>query len=79
MNGLGCDIHSKSIKIFYQVTFNINGAKEEFNIPILCPNHSRGCKSENIKKNGHDISVKDRPQWLYCNTCHRQFYIHISG
>jgi len=61
------------------VTFNINDAEEEFNIPILCPNHLKGCKSGNIKKNRHDSSVKDRHQWLYCNPCHRQFYIHTSG
>jgi transposase-like protein len=57
----------------------MNGAKEELNIPMLCPNHLDGCKSDKIKKNGHDISVKNRYQWLYCNSCHRQFYIHTSG
>lgn len=72
-------IISKSKKLIYKASFNIDGAKEELEIPIYCPNHSNGCGSENIKKNGHDSSVKDRPQWLFCKDCNKQFYIHTSG
>ncbi|MHA1381092.1 MAG: hypothetical protein ACTSRG_22215 [Candidatus Helarchaeota archaeon] len=72
-------IVSKNKKVYYRVKFNINGAEEEFNNPVLCPNYSGGCKSENIKKNGHDSSIKDKPQWLFCKDCERQFYIHSSG
>lgn len=68
-----------SKKFAYQARISINNAVDEFTVPIYCPNRSNGCKSKNIKKNGHDNSVKGSPQWFRCNDCGKQFYAHTSG
>ncbi len=66
-------------KFIYQMKIKIDGAVDEFNVPIYCPNRSKGCKSQKIKKNGHDPSVKGTPQWFLCKSCGKQFYAHTSG
>jgi transposase-like protein len=63
----------------YQLKISLNDAVDEFTVPIYCPNRSKGCKSEDIKKNGHDYSVKGNPQWFYCKACEKQFYAHTSS
>ncbi|MHA1269664.1 MAG: hypothetical protein ACTSPY_07725 [Candidatus Helarchaeota archaeon] len=54
---------------------DINGVLE---MPILCPNTNNGCSPLNIKKNGHDISMKSLPQKYFCKDCGRSFYAHTS-
>jgi transposase-like protein len=60
-------------------TINVNDISSQVEIPILCPNHSRGCKSEEIVKNGHDTSVKEHPQYFRCKNCNISFYAHTSA
>ncbi|MBD3227210.1 MAG: hypothetical protein GF329_03395 [Candidatus Lokiarchaeota archaeon] len=58
--------------------FKVNDREGYFGIPILCPNTSKGCKSENLKKDGHDTSVKSSPQNYTCKDCRITFYAHTS-
>lgn len=67
-------------KVFFEsTTINVNNILSEIEIPILCPNHSRGCKSEHLVKNGHDTSVKEHPQYFRCKDCNLSFYAHTSA
>ena len=67
-------------KIFYETnTTKINNISSQIEIPILCPSSPRGCKSENLVKNGHDTSVKGSPQMFYCKDCGKYFYAHTSA
>ena len=43
---------------------------------ILCPNC--GPKNRNIKKNGHDVKLKERPQIYFCKSCKIHFFSHTS-
>ncbi|NVM31625.1 MAG: hypothetical protein HWN65_22500, partial [Candidatus Helarchaeota archaeon] len=68
-----------SKSFFETILINVNEISSKVEIPILCPNSSRGCKSENIVKNGHDTSVKECPQYFYCKDCNISFYAHTSA
>lgn len=46
------------------------------NFKILCPNC--GPNNINIKKNGHDVKLKGRPQIYHCKTCKIHFFAHTS-
>ena len=43
---------------------------------ILCPKCDP--KGINIKKNGHDIKLKNNPQIFYCKICKKCFFSHTS-
>ena len=43
---------------------------------ILCP--KCGPKGINIKKNGHDVKLKDNTQIFYCKICKKCFFSHTS-
>jgi hypothetical protein len=64
---------------FESTTINVNDISSQVEIPILCPNHSRGCKSKHLVKNGHDTSVKECPQYFHCKDCGTYFYAHTSA
>ncbi|TFF95152.1 MAG: DDE domain-containing protein [Promethearchaeota archaeon] len=64
---------------YHNLVFKVNNYEGSYNIPILCPNTSRGCKSDNIKKDGHDTSVKSSPQKYTCKDCGTTFYAHTSA
>jgi hypothetical protein len=67
-------------KIFFEtILITVNEISSRVEIPILCPNSSRGCLSENLVKNGHDTSVKDCPQYFHCKDCKISFYPHTSA
>ena len=67
-------------KIIYETnTIMVNNISSRVEIPILCPNSLRGCKSEDLVKNGHDTSVKGSPQILHCKDCGKYFYPHTSA
>lgn len=67
-------------KIFFEIiSITVNEISSRVEVPILCPNSSRGCQSENLVKNGHDTSVKKCPQYFYCKDCNISFYTHTSA
>ncbi|MHA1143554.1 MAG: DDE-type integrase/transposase/recombinase [Candidatus Helarchaeota archaeon] len=68
-----------SKKFFQTITITVNEIATRVEIPIFCPNSSRGCKSENLVRNGHDTSVKASPQYFYCKDCNISFYAHTSA
>lgn len=68
-----------SRKFSETILITVNEISSRVEIPILCPNSSRGCRSENLVKNGHDTSVKDCPQYFYCKDCDISFYPHTSA
>ncbi|TFF96452.1 MAG: hypothetical protein EU547_06420 [Promethearchaeota archaeon] len=73
-------IENEDIILYYHnLSFKVNEYEGSYNIPILCPNISRGCKSNNIKKDGHDTSVKSSPQKFTYNDCGITFYAHTSA
>ena len=43
---------------------------------ILCPNC--GPNNRNIKKNGHDVKLKEQPQIYFCKNCEKSFFAHTS-
>ncbi|MHA1783624.1 MAG: hypothetical protein ACTSVE_00345 [Candidatus Helarchaeota archaeon] len=47
--------------LFESSATTVNDISSRVDVPALCPNSSRGCKSENLVKNGHDTSVKGSP------------------
>lgn len=63
----------------HNIVFSINGYESSLEIPIQCPNTHKGCKSQNLKKNGHDTSVKSKPQKFLCKDCKISFYAHTSA
>ena len=69
----------KQSRFFQNISIEVNGAISKIKIPIYCPNPTGNCMPCNIKKNGHDYSVKGNPQWYYCLDCGRQFYTHTCG
>ena len=67
-------------KIFFESSIiTVNEISSQMDIPILCPNYSRGCESKELVKNGHDTSVKGSPQSFHCKDCGKSFYSHTSG
>ncbi|NVM30005.1 MAG: hypothetical protein HWN65_14275 [Candidatus Helarchaeota archaeon] len=70
----------KFSKSFYEIrTITVNDISNQVEIPILCPNASRGCSSEKLVKNGYDTSVKEHPHYFYCKDCNISFYAHTSA
>ena len=43
---------------------------------ILCP--KCGPNNRNIKKNGHDVKLKEQPQIYFCKNCKKSFFAHTS-
>ena len=68
-----------SKRFFQTVTITVNKISTQVEVPILCPNSPRGCKSENLVRNGHDTSVKGSLQYLYCKDCNISFHAHASA
>jgi len=68
-----------SKRFFESNIITVNDVSSNVKIPILCPSSPRGCKSENLVKNGHDTSVKGSPQMFYCKDCGKYFYSHTSA
>ena len=66
-------------KFYQNINFKVNDYESTLEIPIQCPNSSNGCKSDNIKKDGHDTSVKFSPQKFTCKDCQVTFYAHTSA
>ncbi|MBD3228706.1 MAG: DDE-type integrase/transposase/recombinase [Candidatus Lokiarchaeota archaeon] len=63
---------------YHEFVFKVNDREGSFRIPILWPNTSKGCKSDNLKKDGHDTSVKSSPQKYTCKDCRITFYAYTS-
>ena len=60
---------------FHNLGLQVSGSEGLPKAPVLCPGGSKGCKSENMKKNGHNTSVKSSPQKYICKDCKLLTYI----
>ncbi|MHA1753545.1 MAG: hypothetical protein ACTSYZ_14370, partial [Candidatus Helarchaeota archaeon] len=66
-------------KYYYNLEYKINNIEASIEIPILCLNSLYECNSDNIKQNGHDTSVRGKPQKYTCKSCRRTFYARTSA
>lgn len=64
--------------VFERLIYEINNVSGSVEIPIFCPNCKNNYSLYNIKRNGHDYSVKSYPQKFSCKTCGKNFYPHTS-
>ncbi|OLS15901.1 MAG: hypothetical protein RBG13Loki_0470 [Promethearchaeota archaeon CR_4] len=60
------------------ITINLGGNDAEFHFDVQCPGQRPHERRHEVKRNGHDTSVKGCPQQYHCNTCGRNFYPHTS-
>lgn len=60
------------------VSLNLGTYNITESLPILCPNQTDKGINHLITKNGHDTSIKSKPQQYLCKTCLKSFYAYTS-
>ncbi len=60
------------------IDISLGGEETQFHFDMQCPGQRPFERRHEIKRNGHDTSVKGCPQQYYCNMCGRNFYPHTS-
>ena len=63
-------------KYRYNLEYKLNDITASLEVTILCWSFPSECNSYNIKRDGHDTSVRGNPQKYTCKSCRRTFYAH---